>query len=262
MRGNAKRQTAPIPQAELRVILLYAMFCVLGLAAILTGKPNWRELGWVTLGLSVGGMVRRISREWRRRREAEAAEQAAGERRALQAARRERDRQETVRRQTERAARAGAAKRQAAARAAQRHAERLRAQEEAAQRAKREQALATEAQRLRSLSAAQLRTEVAAAFTRRGFRPESPGPDAACDLLLTPADGDGIEIARCVPAGQTAGVADVKALEAWRQEAGARHAYLIALSGFSPAAVRQARGLPLTLVEAHLLAHWQQAVRE
>jgi hypothetical protein len=258
MRGNVNRQAAPIPQAELRVILLYAMLSVLGLAAILTGRPNWRELGWVTLGLGAGGMVRRISREWRRRREAEAAEQAAGERRALQAARRERDRQETARRQAERASRAEAAKRQAEARAAQRNTERLREQEEAARRAKQEQALAAEAQRLRSLSAAQLLAEVSAAFSRRGFRPESPGPDAACDLRLRPMDGGGIEVARCVPAGQSAGVADVKALESWRQEIGARHAYLIALSGFSPAAVRQVRGLPLTLVEAHLLAHWQQ----
>ena len=114
-----------------------------------------------------------------------------------------------------------------------------------------------EVARLKSLSDAQLAAEVAALFAGRGERPEAADPETVGDLLLKAADGTLDAVARCVPTARTAARMDVQAVEAWRQAAGARHGFLIALTGFSPSAARSVRDLPITLVDAHLLAHWK-----
>src|SRR5260221_646033 len=81
----------------------------------------------------------------------------------------------------------------------------------------------------------------------RGLHPEPLGSEGDCDLRLVDEATSALDVARCVPVARVAGVVDVKEMEAWRQMAGARRAYLIALAGFSPAAVRMARELPITL---------------
>jgi hypothetical protein len=175
----------------------------------------------------------------------------------LQAARRERDAQERARRQAQRAARMREAERRAQERAARQQMERRQARQEAEERAAQERRILADVAHLNSLSDSQLAAEVAALFAGRGQSPQTADPETAGDLLLKMPDGTLDAVARCVPAGHVASRVDVQALEAWRQAAGATRGYLIALTGFSPSAVRSVRDLPITLVDAHLLAHWK-----
>lgn len=124
------------------------------------------------------------------------------------------------------------------------------------QKASREAALEAETSRLSALTAAALPPEVARIFARRGFRVMETDTEAPFDLLLTDPR-EARAVARCVPPERTAGPTDIRALEAWRRQAEAAHAYLISLSGFTLEAIAASQSLPITLVEAHLLAHWQ-----
>ena len=248
-----KRITLPDP----RLALASAASLVLGLAASLGPHPAGQAAGSVLILLGGAGLTWWFWRAWQVWQYQQAVRAAAARRAVLQAARRERAEKQRTRRQTQRATRARAAARQAEERAARRQAEHLEAVLQAEQRAARERRLETEVAHLQSLTEAQLAAEVESIFARRGFRAESMEREAAGDFTLTAKRDGGRQVARCVPTGRVAGLVDVQALEAWRQAANAEHAYLIALAGFSPAAVRSARGLPLTLVEAHLLAHWQ-----
>src|SRR5262249_32885011 len=160
-------------------------------------------------------------------------------------------------RRAERAASAEAALRLAQTRLRQHEEAAQQAQETAVLRSERERTVVAETERLLTLTDAELIAEVTALFLRRGQQPEIPAPEADYDLLLPATDGTGPEIARCVPVGRSARAADVQALEAWRETARASHAYLIAVGGFTSGAIRLAQSLPLTLVEAHLLAHWK-----
>ncbi len=241
---------------DVRIAQVCVVALTLGLAASLGGNAGWRDLGSVLGCLGGGGLAWWLWQAGRAWRAAQATQAARARRAALRAARRQRDQQERVRRQAQRTAHANATARLAEKRAAQHHAEQRAAHAEATRRAERESEIAAEVARLHALTDAQLAAEVAALLTRRGLRPQPQLAEAECDLTLLTPEGR-LEVARCVPVGRVAGKVDVQALEAWRQAAGADHAYLIALAGFAPTAVERVRDLPITLVEAHLLAHWQ-----
>jgi hypothetical protein len=238
------------------------MALVLGLAAGQSASLSLRELGLVLFLGGAAGLLWQLRLLWLQWQEERATEAAIARRTALLAARRERTARERARRLAQKEARATAEQRLSEARSAQKQAAILSTREEATRHARREREIGQEVARLQALSDAALVAEVGALLTERGLRPERPEREAVYDLLLTaPAEGV-LEVARCVPQRQKAGAVDVEALETWRSAVGARHAYLVSLAGFSPAAVRLVRHLPMTLVEAHLLAHWRQAVEK
>ncbi|HZT41725.1 MAG TPA: restriction endonuclease [Chthonomonadaceae bacterium] len=251
------RYTRPATLPDPRLALASLTVLLLGLACFLGPFPASPAAGAILLLAGGGGLAwwsRAAWRIWRRRLETQAM---MARRAVLQAARREREAQERARRQAQRAARAREAERRARERAERQQRERLQARQEAQGRAAQERRILADVARLRSLSDAQLAAEVAALFAGRGQLPAAADSETVSDLLLRTPDGTLEAVARCVPTGRTAGRVDVQALEAWRQAAGAHQGYLIALTGFSPSAVRSVRNLPITLVDAHLLAHWK-----
>jgi hypothetical protein len=242
---------------DARIAFVCGIALALGLVLSQGGSANEREAGWLVASGGAGGLAWWLWRAWRAWQEAQAIRAARARRVALRLARRQRHQAERVRRKAERAARLAAEAQQAATRAAQQQNERAANRAAALRRAAQEAAIQAEITRLHTLTDAQLVAEVAALFAQRGLQPQ-PEPDTECDLRLRTPEGQR-DVARCVPAGRIARSVDVRALETWRQAVGAQHAYLIALAGFAPAAVDLVRSLPITLIEAHLLAHWQQA---
>ena len=232
------------------------MVALLGLAILLHVIHADLTVGLFLLLLGVAGLGWELRQVWHAEQARRARSVALAERARLVAARRERAqrlRQERRnRRETEERARVRQAE---ALRIAHEETVELRRREDL-RRAERQERMERAAARWQALDGDALCAEIEALFVRRDLVPVRVAPEAPCDLLLA-ATAEERAVARCMPAQQMAHSADVQALDAWRREVGAPQSYLIALAGFSPAAVRLARSLPVTLVEAHLLATWE-----
>lgn len=252
LRSRIRRATA-----EQKAIVCAAV-TLLGIAARLGSSSLAREIGGVVTLIGGAGLVWWGWQMGRSRLALHRARQEAARQEARRAARRARHAQRRALIRTERAARAEAAALQEQQRREQRYSEHLRSQEVMERQRTGEAAAQAEVTRLRARDDTALPDEVAAVFARRGFQAQAGDGDAACDLRLTAPDG-AAEVVRCIPKSQSGSRTDVLALEAWRKTSGARYAYLVALAGFAPDALRAAAGLPVTLVEAHLLAHWTMA---
>ncbi len=239
-----------------RLALGSVLLCLLGVGGILWASGGARVLGAAfALGglLGIGFHVRTL---WQTREARLRLQRAAERRLELQAARRDRGVKERLRRQTEQEIRARAAERLEEARRAQKQVAARTTQEQASQRVERERRVEQEALRIAALSDAELHQEIPGLLARRGWQPEPADSEYTGDFLLRSEEG--LEVLRCVPAGKKAGSVDVAAVEAWRVQARAERAYLVATAGFLPSAIDRLGALPLTLVEPHLLAHWQE----
>ncbi len=245
-----------------RRALRFALLFVTGLIFALGRDPNTHALGALLTAAGAGGLGWQAWQAERARRARQERERVRLERAQLQAARRDRDARHGQEKRTRRDATTRARLRQAERRAAERETEWQRQARQREQQAARETHLQNEARRLGSLAGADLIAEASAIFARRGFRvrpavsPEAEAQIVQSDLWLTAPNGE-TDLARCAPGDRPATQTDVRDLEAFRRAANARHAYLVALAGFTPEAIQQAQESPLTLVEAHLLAHWQ-----
>jgi hypothetical protein len=219
---------------------------------VLRAEPS---AGLLLLCVGSAGLVWEARLVWlaaqqeRGRRRHQAAREALATERRERTQRQRHQRQE--RRHVEERARAG----QSAALRAQRAQANVAQQQQDERRARRQELREAAAERWLVMPADRLPTEVETLFVQRGFTPLRADGDSLCDLLLEEPTGRQT-LARCLD--HSAGTTDVQALDAWRRNAERSHAYLIALAGFSPQAVRLARSLPITLVEAHLLAAWQE----
>ena len=239
-----------------RMALGSVMLVLLGAGGIVWAEGGARLLGAGFALAGLGGLGLHLRLLWQTR-EARLRLQRAAERRAeLQVSRRERAERERLRRQTEQETRAHAAERLDQARRAQKQAAAQSLEEQTARRNAREYRVESAALRFAALSDTELWQEVAALLTRRGYHTELADSEYPGDFLLRSEAG--FEVLRCVPAGKKAGGVDVEAVETWRLQAEAERAYLVATAGFLPSAVARLANLPLTLVEPHLLAHWQQ----
>ncbi len=239
---------------SLRASLGYLTLAAFGAMILLSLIRAERAIGLCLLALGGAGLAREARQVWLAAQAEQRREQQAVARAALIAARRERaERQRQARRerrQVDEKARAG----QAAALRAQREQAITARQRQAEQDAARQQQLEEAAERWSGLNGAALKTEIERLFIRRGFTVER-ADDSLADLLLVEPSGRHA-VARCLDHRAQAG--DVQAIDVWRRDAERSHALLIAIDGFSPQAVRLARSLPITLVEAHLLATWER----
>lgn len=229
---------------------------------ILFGRPDSRFAGAVVGLAGLLGAVRWFGEAARVWQERVAAQRRARRTATVRAARRQRTRMERQRLQSLRQSRRRAKQKELQRREEQRAAAVQAAAEGRARRARGEQAAALEAERLRSLNDADLFAALIPLFARRGYRVESADPgraDAIWDLRLFGPDGRLSAVARQTPVGHVARPTDVSALEAWRQDCGAQGAYLVALAGFTPEAIECACRTSVQLVEAELLASWQEA---
>ena len=239
-----------------RLALGSVLLFLLGAGGVAWASGGARVLGAAFALAGLLGIGLHVRTLWQTREARFRLKRAAERRVELQAARRERAGRERLRRQTEQETRARAAERLEEARNAQKQAAARTTQEQVGQRLERERRVEREALRLAALSDAELHREIAVLLAQRGCRPEPADSEYPGDFLLRPEEG--FELLRCVPAGKKAGGGDVEALEAWRVQAKAERAYLVATAGFLPSAVERLAALPLTLVEPHLLAHWQE----
>ena len=112
-----------------------------------------------------------------------------------------------------------------------------------------------EADRLLAMNDDELSSEILSIFSRRGGSPEIDNEWRVGEILLLNSE-NGQELVQAIPRNRKADASDVEKLEASRRACGASYSHLIALSGFSPQAVRLASHFSMTLVEAHLLASW------
>jgi len=240
-----------------RAMFGFAALAVIGLAIVrrdIQAEAPAGALLLLTGGLGLGWEARRAWLNDRIRR----AHTAARERRAaISAARRAREQlarhQRSLRRRTDE----GARERHAVIARAE-HFRNLGARrQEILRRSMREQELSGAARRWHALDAGAFAAELESVFSRRGLMPMRGDTGDLRDVILTTAAG-ARSVARHMPPGLQARARDVQELDDIRRRVGAETAYLVALAGFTSAAVRLSRTLPLTLVEAHLLAAWQQ----
>ena len=232
------------------------------------------SVGVVLLLLGCAGIGWEARRVWlvEQTRRSQVAAQAARE--ALGAARRVRTQQQREGRRERRRIEANARARQASALRAEREQALAAREQEAITRALKRHHMDQAATRWLTLDADALPAALETLFARRGLslvleraslhlpqvsaaESERFKVEGARDLLLTAASG-ARSVARCLLPNHLAQAVEVQELDLWRREVGAERSYLIALGGFSPAAVRLARSLPVTLVEAHLLAAWEE----
>ena len=171
--------------------------------------------------------------------------------------RRERGSDEQEGRQKRSAVDSAAQKKAKAVAALVRTAEQEHAEAERRYRRGREEAIARDAMRLLTMSEIALLEAASEAFETRGFFVGRDVDDSRRDMLLRGDKGDVRIVARLAPLGKKVEVADVEGLDEWRGEVGAAAGILIGIAGFTPDAVRKAGSLPVTLVEAHLLAQWR-----
>lgn len=231
-----------------------------GLLILFGSSPLAETFGRALLFIGVCGLAWqawRLQAIWQAEQGMKARD---AERTARREARRLREQKEREQRRAQRQAQALNEARQEERRAAQRRVEQERAAQESVRRAAQDDEIEAETTRLLALTDAQLLSEAYSLFALQGLTPQPAAADAECDLrLITSASR--LEAARCVPVARQATGVDVDAVESWRQEIGAQRAYLIALHGFTPEALRRAKNVPITLVEAHLLAHWKCTAR-
>jgi flagellar biosynthesis GTPase FlhF len=233
----------------------YTILVVLGSAILLRLLRAELSAGVLLLCIGGIGLAREARMVWLAA-QAERTQRLRQEARsALEAARRERAQRQRLERQQRRHTRERAQAAQVAAQRSQQE-QRVAAQQRQEQgRAARQLRMEAAAERWLAMSPDRLPEAIERLFAQRGFNTERLPGDALCDLLLEEPDGRQT-LARCLGRGGTA--ADVQDLDAWRRLAERSHAYLIALDGFTPQAVRLIRNLPITLVEAHLLATWEE----
>lgn len=273
-----------IRRPHARLVLIYLVVLLLGLGMTSGRMPGAFDAGRVTMVVGVGGIAWELvlwQRATRKRLAAQTHARARGELKAARAARRIKEQaQNRQQKQTHlRAVRKRIQMQQAEGQTDQ---QRLNSLD--ALRSTRFQVIATEATRLQALPDINFLTEIPTIFAAHGLRPESDLPfskfsdhsqvsdndqasgqhsakssawdEESWDMRFTRlADASSI-IARCIPQGHTAAVADVEALEQWRRSCEASHAYLIGRAGFSAAAIRLAQHFPMTLIEPQLLAQW------
>jgi hypothetical protein len=242
-----------------RLALGSVLLCLLGIGGVVWAEGGARLLGAAFAFAGFVGLGLHFRTLWRTREGRLRLQRAAERRVELQATRRERAERERLRRQAEQETRAHAAERLEEARRTQKQIvvqAHLRQTQQTLERGRR---LDVAALRFAALSDSELHAEIQTLLMRRGSRPEPADSDYSGDFLLH-AD-EGLEVLRCVPAGKKAGGGDVEALEAWRVQAGAQRAYLVATAGFLLSAVERLAAKPLTLVEPHLLAQWREQGR-
>ena len=243
-----------------RLALGSVLLFLLGAGGVIWADGGAKLLGalFALAGLSGLGLHGRTL--WQTR-DARLRLQRAAERRAeLQATRRERADRERLRRQAGQETRAHAAERLEQARRDRKEIAVRAHREEADRRSDRERRIERDALRIAALSDTELHREIAGLFTRRGYRAQAADDEYPGDFLLQ-SEG-GLALLRCVPTGKKAAGIDVDALEAWRVQAKAERAYLVATAGFLPSAIDRLADRPLTLVEPHLIAHWHQEAEE
>jgi len=237
-----------------RTLFGYAALTLVGAAILLHALRAELAAGLLLLSAGAAGLAREARRAWLAAQEERKRQQQEVERNELEAARRERAerqrRERRTRRQTDQRQRA----QQSEILRTQRHQALAAQQEQARMRAARHERMEAAAARWLALHRDEIPAEIETLFSRRGFASHRVGGESLLDLLLEEPSGRQT-VARCL--AHCATVSDVQALDAWRRDAERSHAYLIALAGFSPQAVRFARNLPITLVESHLLATWE-----
>ena len=184
-----------------------------------------------------------------------ARETARGERHrnAVRVKRRQRNNEERRHRLTAANIRAKALERRAEQRSETRRAQKDTKRREAMLRKDRSLYLDGVVDRLLLMPGNLLQTEIRDMFEARGLAMRSAGSP---DFLLYSRDNVVEAVARIVADGALAVASDVDQLEMLRFERSAQRAYLLAMSGFSEEVVRRCLGRQITLVEAHLLAHW------
>ena len=252
LRTLLRRAPAGVPEAAACAALLAA-----GIWIIRSSLPQSRVAGIVVCCLGAGGLVWQAWKAYARAEAAASTRESQRSRSRRKSERRDRDQREQEMRRAQAFIDSTAHERARTLDEVRRQSATEQAAADEQHRRSREEAIAAEAQRLLALDGADLRQAAIEAFESRGFTVTSGDDEAGCDLLLGGPAGDLSIVARLVPRSRTADVVDVRALEALRQDMQASAEILIATAGFTPEAIRQASGLPATLVEAHLLAQWR-----
>jgi hypothetical protein len=126
----------------------------------------------------------------------------------------------------------------------------------------RDAAIHDRVKQLQSQSHSELATSAASTLAFRGWQVSIPDMEAPFDMQLerTQSDQNLRYVARCVPPECIADLPDLNALDDWREHESAEHGYLISTQGFSERLVTEyrLRPVPITLVEAHILALWSE----
>ena len=253
---TAGRSSTEPEQLYSKVVILYAAALFLGIALLQFGGSDGRRLGPIVLLLSVGGLIRRMMRAWSTARELRQNAEDAAKREILRTERRERGHREKNQRNLEKGHR-----QRNSLKTRQEHAEKRRllhiaAKAESARQLERADLIRSEAERLRSLPLERLMQAVREAFAQSGDRwNDEPGTGFWKAVLIREQTGAREMIVVISPPKQ-ADTSEIIAMEALRRDDNCASGRLISVGGFSPRAVRQSSRLPITLLDAHLLADY------
>ncbi len=252
--SDIRRSHKTVRRPYIRLLLIYLIVLLLGYAMTRDRTPGAEASGGFTMLVGAGGSLWELSRWlrwWWHRRSIREEARLRGERKTLRASRAT---EQQERKRYQKQVQTDAVLKQSLLQEETRRQEQSRAQEAEAIRSARAKAVTAEAARLQRLPDEQICQELPTIFAARGLRLQSA---ALWDLCLMRLEDEGLEVARCVPQEHTVTVADVEALEQWRKQVGASHAYLIARNSFSAPALRLASHYPITLVEPFVLAQWK-----
>ena len=273
--NRTSRRVLPPPFARrgVRAVFIYLVVLMLGVAMTTSRTPGAGQSGLITMLVGAGGCAWELGQWARAVRRQQATRIQKRERAELKTERAARKTQQYAQRRQRRQTQQHAVRRHAALQQTVRQAQSEQNAQNEAQRQARFETISREAARLQSLPDAQFLQTLPALFATRGLRLQT---DALASRDTEPMSADGfagdmrflqltdetLVVARVLPQGHTAIVADIESLEQWRQAAGASQAYLVGRSGFSTPALRLAPRFPLTLAEPHLLAQWQQTAMQ
>ena len=237
--------------------IVYGCLLAIGIALLYRGGTINTIPATVACAVGVMGLLWQGWRTTSAWRDANRSSGAAAERTERRRRRRTRETNEQKVKRERAAADAAAHERAKAVQEAARIAHNKEQSNDQDSRRIRDESIARDAMQILTMSELSLVNLARDLFGARGFRVVQPCDEAPGDMELHDANGETRIVARMTPHGRKADVPDVNALDAWRVDVGAGSAILYGLAGFTPAAVRLAAELPLTLAEPYLLAQWR-----
>ncbi len=253
---NLKRSAIEPEERYFKVVIIYAGFLLLGFSLMQFGGEDGRKYGPIVLLLSIGSLIRRMTRAmWAARDRRQAAAEEA-KREIIKLERRERDREERDRLNLEKGHQKRNTIKTRQTLADKRQIQHLEAQAESTRQLERSELIRKEAERLKSTRLEQLIPFVKEALELPGDEWNEEQDSIQWKAVLSRDLTQKRELILVLSPRKQADIHEIEEMEALRRDENCDRGKLISVGGFSPRAVRQGSRLPITLIDAHLLADY------
>ncbi len=253
---NLKSCPAEIEQLYSRVVIIYAGLLFLGITLMLYGGEDGRKFGPIVLLLSIGSLIRRLTRAmWAARDRRQAAAEAA-RREIVKSERKELEQHQKIQRNLEKNHRLRNTQKNRMEQAEKRRLKHVEVVAESASHLERANLIRKEAERLQSLTLYPLVLAVKEALELPGDHWKEDLSGDTWKSVLIREHTTKRELIVVISPRKQAGTHEIEEMESLRRDEDCDRGKLISVGGFSSRAVRQGSRLPITLMDAHLLADY------